>query len=213
MLENRDLIERIEKFGLEPYKVGEEITVGSQHLVMRYGYEKVIKLPRNSLRTHITGRFNASAVRHHIDLIDKYFTQFYVDTEVLSTTDGNDYLIIQDYLSDGEYFGKSNFHLVKDQFSELLKINKNLMKNEGKSLDFFGFHGLMMTTSSFLTGKAKNYLMSNLFLDSPHSNPRLLIMDTNLSELKRDHDDGYMRVVLDSLMNKVSYNYIGKLTI
>lgn len=204
MLKRRDLIEKIEDFGLVLSEVGEEIKVGSQHHVFRYGEDRVIKIPRDTFRTHLTGRFSPSTVRRHIDLVNQYFPDFKVDTDVMSDKNGDDYIIVQQYVPGEDYLSRVNIKNVAAQFDELLKINETLVEKEKKSVDMFGFHGFEVTLGSLITGKPEVGILSNLMLMKTSDGQKLKIIDTNLSDLMKDSSNTYLRVGLDRFSAYIS---------
>lgn len=208
MLKRADLVKRIEEFGLNSGAVGDLITVGSQHYVMRYQDDKVIKLPRKSFRTHVTGRYTPSLVRNHINIINRHLRDYTVKTEVISDSKDREYVILQEFIKGGRYLSSSNIESVVKQFAQLLLLNETIMREEKKCIDFFGLHGIVTSLGNGALGRSPNWIMSNIMLRVEDSMPKIFLVDTNLSLIAADPKNTRLRAFADKIMSNLSMNLI-----
>jgi hypothetical protein len=126
---------------VNPVPLGE----GLNHIVFSYaspdGRQRVVKIPRESTQGMMVGGHTDE--RENIDLVQKYFPQYAVPTEILTDQNTGAYVITQDVVKGTPITNKSRTKEIDMQLKDIMKANGKLMKETGHSMDFVGVPGFL----------------------------------------------------------------------
>lgn len=186
---------------VNPIPIGQGFT----HIVFSYlpegEHPKVIKIPRV-----ISNSFMSTGYRddkQNIDLVKKYFGAYAVPTEVRLDNKTGKYLYVQNAVN-----GKPVTHLtetqsVRSQLTDLARLNREMMRQTGHSLDFIGvpgFFSLMRHQIRHLFSKKSAFEVSNIFIDDTG---KLKIIDDGLLRFKDVPFQQGMTSNIGFLLNRV----------
>lgn len=163
---------------VNPVPIGQGFT----HIVFSYLPDgerpKVIKIPRAASNNLMTQGFEED--KENTELVKKYFGEYSVLTELRKDPETGKYLYIQDQVN-----GKPVTHLnetqsVRTQLADLARLNREMMRQTGHSLDFIGVPGgfslLRHQVRHLFTAKSE-FEVSNILIDE---NGKLKIIDDTL---------------------------------
>jgi hypothetical protein len=159
---------------------------GFTHVVFSYQPEgsepKVIKIPRASTNSFMSTGYHDDL--ENISLVKKYFGEYAVPTELRLDTKTGKYLYVQN-----EVKGKPVNHLtetqsVRSQLTDMARLNREMMRQTGQSLDFLGvpgFFSLMRHHIRHIFTAASEFEISNVLVDE---SGKLKIIDDGLLRLR-----------------------------
>lgn len=155
---------------------------GFTHIVFSYHPEgqppKVIKIPREASNPFMSTGFASD--KENIDLVKKYFGPYAVPTELRRDPTTGKYLYVQD-----EVKGKPVTHLtetqsVRTQLADMARLNREMMRQTGNSLDFLGvpgFFSLIRHNIWHFISARSTFEVSNVLIDEQG---KLRIIDDGL---------------------------------
>lgn len=201
-MEREDALDYIAHFDLDPALLGDVISAGRQHTIFRYGDTQVLKLPNKSLYMKIYGAFTYEIVHRDVELLRRYTPHYLPPTDVLhSNHDADDYVVVQQYFPDARFVTGKEFARVRDQFAEIAAANREIIEAHDLSIDFFGNQSFRTSLIAALTRRNEQALLNNIVMvEGDAGQPRLWIMDVNLSELRLGFraDDSLPRWLIDN---------------
>ncbi len=168
----------------QPDLVGSFIAVGGEHLVFRYGDDKVIKFPFGP--RYLLGPFQyCRNINLYLKMLNKYFLDFLPKKEILFYKKFNFfpyYVVIENFI-DGRHLTVSDLldRNVRKEFLKILKQNDLMFEKDGYSIDFFGIWNLI--------GLRKK-VFSNLVLESKTN--KIFVLDTGIWRVEHKKDCNIM---------------------
>lgn len=174
------------------------ISYGRQHTIYRLTKRYVIKIPRTKL---LEPQLPLAQITEDLDLLNRYFHEFMLKTEVFPDARYG-YVIIQEYIPHLRNLGYTTLDTVRNQFEQLIALNRTMRDASNVSLDYFGHLGLLKTLKGIVTRNTQLFCLSNIAVDLKTN--RIVILDTNLSLLTPVRKNRWM--VLQYLVDIVSYN-------
>jgi hypothetical protein len=150
-------------------KIGKLISAGSEHIILEYGDDKVIKF---SIVNYLIGRKNGlDRATHELHLCKKYFGKYILETEILISKNHRFVVEIQPKI-------KQRFLTINDmqnpsirvQFLDIIQKYQDLVTKENIEFDFTGQAGLFKQR------------LSNIFIID---NNKLKIIDATLLNVAR----------------------------
>ncbi len=163
---------------VNPTPVGEGLT----NVVFQYqapeGTEKVIKVARQMRKGFMSTGYEQDA--GNIALVKKYFGAYSVPTEIRRDETSGRYLIVQDVVKGKTITNKLETQSVRSQLTDMARLNREMMRQTGHSLDFIGVPGFLTWLRHQYRGiltKTSVFELSNILEDS---NGDLKIIDEGL---------------------------------
>ncbi|OGK13817.1 hypothetical protein A3H80_01180 [Candidatus Roizmanbacteria bacterium RIFCSPLOWO2_02_FULL_37_19] len=186
----RKLLEAFPYF--DPTHIGDLVSRGGQHTVVRYGSDMVLKLP-NGLPFAIK---TPQAAQRNVALLQQYFPDYMMPTEVYQVD--STYCLVQEYLRVYEPLTSRVLPEVKDQFHDMLDSNGQLITDTGFSLEPVGGEGFWRTAVSRLRGDhPTDLVLANIVVDRrTPGEPHLLIPDIGLYTLEAHDGRNYQALSL-----------------
>lgn len=173
---------------LDPALVGEKIARGYVSKVYKYALpnsdkEWVVKLRSRLLRLQ---KIDVQKQEVSIELMQKYFGNFFPKTELRKNGKADIYCILMEYIH-GEEVTRENIEKegVREQIEEILEANRKLMKDYGTTVDFIGGKG-------FVAGiRSKPLSIANLLIEKKDDGKnKVWIVDNDLFQYqKRENQD------------------------
>jgi hypothetical protein len=187
MLERDEALAYLSSFELDPTLLGRRISAGRQHTIFLYDDQYVLKLPNHSLYMSVYGAFTHAIVQRDVDVLNRYLPEHIPRTTVLrSTCDADDYAVLQDYLPTARFLSGADYDAyptIREQFARIATVNRQLNDDHRLSLDFFGNQSFRQSLLAAALKQRRRALLNNLLIvEQPQ--PRILITDVNLSELR-----------------------------
>jgi hypothetical protein len=174
-------------FDLDPADIGDLLAAGKQHDTFRYQDRWVIKVPQPSLYMQVYGVLRYQDILRDVQLLQEYLAPYTPETHVLRAKQGDDYVIVQEYLQGATYITAPHMPALRDDFQRILAANRAMVGAHKLSIDFFGNKGLRQSIRAVLTGRRDQALINNLLRvatpDGPATAPPIKIVDVNLSGL------------------------------
>lgn len=164
---------------LDPRLVGKKIARGGHHDVYEYDKDKVLKIPHRPFRFLYSDKH---ALLKDLALIQKYFPDLLVNTEIVESVKKKRHVILQTRVKDFEFLTKKNSVLVYEQLQDVVKRNRILHAKERMSLDFLGGQGYVSYLSS-LFFRDSNPHFSNMVVMKEGKKHSIRLVDTELLRL------------------------------
>ncbi|HEX2908455.1 MAG TPA: hypothetical protein VHO69_16405 [Phototrophicaceae bacterium] len=174
--------EYLRHFDLNAEDVGEVVSEGTQHYTCRYRTDQVIKIPKDSIYMRTYRPLHQQALVRDLDILNARLQPYLLPTQIHCSERG--YVIIQDFLQGAENITTTNFEAVKADFQQIAKINREIVRDYGLSLDYFGSIGFRQTILASLLRDKRRALMTNLLAVQEEGRYTIKIVDVNLSELR-----------------------------
>lgn len=169
---------------VNPIPLGEGLT----NVVFSYaapdGSQKVIKIARRARKGFM------SAGLHHdeenIALVKKFFGSYAVPTELRRDQATGKYIMLQDAIVGTPVTNKTESASVRAQLVDLARLNREMMRQTGFSMDFIGVPGMFTwfrhQFRQIITRKSE-FQLSNIFMDQSGN---LKIIDEGLLRFGKD---------------------------
>ncbi len=164
---------------IETTKIGERLGGGMEHTVYGYGIDQVLKIPRR-LGHHL---HSPERKIEDFSTIKKYFPKNTIESEIITSQDSLNYLLLQRRLHNFENITSRNIHEVQEQLLKLVKINQGLVKEEQICLDFLGKEGIEKCALSLVKGSNTAPEISNIVIERKNGGAELVIQDLALLKL------------------------------
>jgi hypothetical protein len=174
----------ITHFDLKPDLIGEVVGKGKQHTIYRYGDKHILKIPRRSLYMRTYGALEYEILQRDLGILRTFAGAFVPQTEVLAADDGEDYIVIQEWLRGAQFVNQANFAHVREQFLQIVEANRQIVAQHHLSLDYLGYLGFQRSIFASLLRRKSLALMTNLLVIQTDAGYGLRIVDINLSELR-----------------------------
>lgn len=149
-----------------------------------YGYtvpgepKKVIKVPKiDAIGLMHEGLADEA---ENIRLVQKFFGTYAVPTIIKPAPDGKNYVIVQDFVEGKPVTSHTESTAIRAQISDIIRLNREMMRQVGRSLDFIGMDGakgwFFHQVGKFFN-KESEFAITNLIEDA-QGNIRLIDCDT-----------------------------------
>lgn len=167
---------------VNPVPMGEGLT----NVVFAYqapdGSSKVVKIAREMRKGFMSAGYEHDA--DNIALVRKYFGAYAVPTEIRKDPASPKYLILQDAIAGKPVTNKLESQSIRAQLTDLARLNREMMRQTGHSLDFIGVPGFLTWLRhqfrQIITRKSEFHL-SNIHVDQ---HGKLKIIDEGLLRFK-----------------------------
>jgi hypothetical protein len=163
---------------VNPVPIGEGLT----NVVFAYqppeSPKKVIKIARQMRKGFMSTGYDQD--RDNIALVRKYFGAYAVPTEIRINPETKQYLIVQDAVTGKAVTNRTESAHVRAQLVDIARLNREMMRQTGHSLDIIGVPGFLTWLrhhfTRIVTGKGE-FQLSNI-LEQPDG--KLKIIDEGL---------------------------------
>ncbi len=129
---------------IDKEKIGRVLAIGGENIIRAYGKDKVIKTPFGLRYLLNRKKYINSIKESHLEL-KEYFKDYLLPTEIVFSSDGRSYSMIQSRLKNRKLtpklIRKNDF--VKKQFSNMISCNNKMIRDIGVSWDFYGTLGFV----------------------------------------------------------------------
>lgn len=163
---------------VNPTPMGEGLT----HVVFAYqapdGTDKVIKMPREVRKGFMSTGYKDDA--ENIALVHKFFGGYAVPTEIRQDPKTGKYLFVQDAVKGKAITNNLETQSIRAQLVDLARLNREMMRQTGHSLDFIGVPGFLTWLRHQFRGiltKKSSFDLSNILIDE---SGKLKIIDDGL---------------------------------
>lgn len=187
---NTNYLSLIEKCGLDPYKAGDVVGYGGQHIVYDYGKDKVLKVPRFTFTHRLFGIHCGMQVFEEGQLLQAFFPNYTLETQVHFSEQPDIYCIVQEKIQGFTFPSPQNIAKVAKELMTMHSINERLFQEHRVSLDWFGKQGFALSALDTVRSSKISLTLCNIVIDSFS---HLKIMDTNLYDLREKHSPMYQR--------------------
>jgi len=151
---------------VNPIPLGEGLT----NVVFSYaspdGSNKVIKIARQARKGFMSAGIHHDA--ENIALVKKFFGAYAVPTELRQDPATGKYLMLQDAIVGTPVTNKTESASVRAQLVDLARLNREMMRQTGYSMDFIGVPGMFTwfrhQFRQIITRKSE-FQLSNIFMD------------------------------------------------
>ena len=151
---------------VNPIPLGEGLT----NVVFSYaspdGSQKVIKIARQARKGFMSAGYHHDA--ENIALVKKFFGSYAVPTELRQDQATGKYLMLQDAITGTPVTNKTESASVRAQLVDLARLNREMMRQTGYSMDFIGVPGMFTwfrhQFRQIITRKSE-FQLSNIFMD------------------------------------------------
>ncbi len=163
--------EYFQNCGVDPERVNPKpIGEGLTNVVFAYmspeGTQKVIKVARQMRKGFMSTGYGQDA--ENIALVRKYFGSYAVPTEIHQDPKTGRYLIIQDAVQGKAITNKEESPAIRAQLVDLARLNREMMRQVGYSMDFIGVPGFLTWLRHQYRGlmtRSSTFELSNLLVD------------------------------------------------
>lgn len=163
---------------VNPVPLGEGLT----NVVFAYkapdGSDKVVKIAREMRKGFMSQGYSHDS--ENIALVRKYFGEYAVPTEIKQDAASGKYLILQDIIKGKPLTSNLETDSVRAQLVDLARLNREMMRQTGHSLDFIGVPGFLTWLrhqfTAIITRKSQ-FHVSNIHIDEQG---KLKIIDETL---------------------------------
>ncbi len=132
----------------KPYNkelIGKILSVGGEHMVFYYDTDKVIKFPIGPRYLISPGR-HCENLKRYDRIINNYFSEFLIEKDIVFFKRRGimpSYVIVERYVK-GRHLRYDDLYSdrIREKFFYLLNRNREMVKNEGMSLDILGIWNL-----------------------------------------------------------------------
>lgn len=178
----------LEHCGIDPKRVNPTpLGQGLTHIVFAYyppeGDMKVVKIPRNTSVGFMSTGYHEDL--DNVQLVQKYFGEHSVPTDIrLDTTTGR-YLYVQDAVKGKSVTSLTESQNIRTQIADLARMNREMMRQKNVAMDFLGVPGfLTLLRHQFwsIISKKSHFELSNIMEDQ---NGKLKLIDVGL--IRFDH--------------------------
>lgn len=179
--------EFLNRCGIDPAHVNPKpIGEGFTHVVFDYrppGSErKVVKIPRTASQGLMSSGYEEES--ENIGLIQKYFGEYAARTDVRKDPETVRYVTVQEAIEGTPVKSSTETQMVRTQLADIMRLNREMMRQTGHSLDFIGVPGglswLRHSIRSIFTQKS-DFDVSNILIDG---NGKLKIVDFDVIRFK-----------------------------
>lgn len=151
---------------VNPIPLGEGLT----NVVFAYtapeSKKRVVKIARQVRKGFMSAGFHHDA--ENIQLVKKYFGKYAVPTELKSDSVTGKYVIVQDAIHGKPVTNKLETQSIRSQLTDLARLNREMMRQTGHSLDFIGVPGMLTwfrhQIRQIITRKSE-FQLSNIHID------------------------------------------------
>ncbi len=167
---------------VNPTPLGEGLTNVVFSYIAPDGSPKVIKMARQMRKGFMSTGYEQDA--ENIALVKKYFGEYAVPTEIHKDPDTNNYLIVQDAIEGKAITNKIETQGIRSQLADMARLNREMMRQTGHSLDFIGVPGFLTWLRHQYRGiltKKSEFEISNILIDKEG---KLKIIDEGLLRFK-----------------------------
>lgn len=167
---------------VNPTPLGEGLTNVVFSYIAPDGSPKVIKMARQMRKGFMSTGYEQDA--ENIALVKKYFGEYAVPTEIHKDPTTNNYLIVQDAIEGKAITNKIETQGVRSQLADMARLNREMMRQTGHSLDFIGVPGFLTWLRHQYRGiltKKSEFEISNILIDKEG---KLKIIDEGLLRFK-----------------------------
>ncbi len=152
---------------VNPIPLGEGLT----NVVFSYaspdGSQKVVKIARQVRKGFMSAGYHQDT--ENIALVKKFFGSYAVPTELRQDQTTGKYLMVQDAIAGRPVTNKVESASIRAQLVDLARLNREMMRQTGHSLDFIGVPGgftwLRHQFMQIITKKSE-FQLSNIHVDS-----------------------------------------------
>lgn len=151
---------------VNPIPMGEGLT----NVVFSYaapdGSQKVIKIARQARKGFMSAGYDHDA--ENIALVKKFFGSYAVPTELRQDQATGKYVMLQDAIVGKPVTNKTESASVRAQLADMARLNREMMRQTGHSMDFIGVPGMFTwLRHQFLQiiTKKSEFQLSNIFAD------------------------------------------------
>lgn len=167
---------------VNPKPMGEGLT----HIVFDYrpftGERKVVKIPRAVSKGLMSSGFEEE--RENVAIIQKYFGEYAATTEVRQDPKTKKYLTVQEAIVGETVKSSTETQMVRTQLADIMRLNREMMRQTGHSLDIIGLVGgmswLRHSVRSIFTQKS-DFDVSNILIQK---DGKLKIIDFDVIRFK-----------------------------
>ncbi len=125
--------------------VGRKIAAAGEHIVYKYGEDKIIKFPHGPIY-YANPEEAYDKIDNEFRLANRYFKKFLVPTRLLTYEENGrkKYCVIQDFIESRPLVPEDMQNEdLKLQFKEIMEANNRMYLNSRYTLEFFGLKGLI----------------------------------------------------------------------
>lgn len=126
--------------GIDIKKIGKRLSFGFLDNVYEYDKNRVIKIPK---KLGLIIRSDGKSIKNSMEFAKKYYSKYLLESEVLTDSKNNNHVIIQERLENYKHLSWDNSKTVYKKVIELLQLNKEVGKKEGKTIDLWGVAGVL----------------------------------------------------------------------
>lgn len=168
---------------VNPTPLGEGLTNVVFAYIAPDGTNKVVKLAREARKGFMSTGFEQDS--QNIALVKKFFGEYAVPTEIHQDPKTGKYLIVQDAIVGKAVTNKLENQSVRSQLVDMARMNREMMRQTGYSMDFIGVPGMLTwfrhQFRQIVTNKSE-FEISNILIDKEG---KLKIIDEGLLRLKK----------------------------
>lgn len=168
---------------VNPTPLGEGLTNVVFAYIAPDGSNKVVKLAREARKGFMSTGYEQDA--QNIALVKKFFGEYAVPTEIHRDPETGKYLIVQDAVDGKAVTNKLETQSVRSQLVDMARLNREMMRQTGFSMDFIGVPGMLTWLRhqfrQIITNKSE-FEISNILIDKEG---KLKIIDEGLLRLKK----------------------------
>lgn len=168
---------------VNPTPLGEGLTNVVFAYIAPDGSNKVVKLAREARKGFMSTGYEQDA--QNIALVKKFFGEYAVPTEIHRDPETGKYLIVQDAIEGKAVTNKLETQSVRSQLVDMARLNREMMRQTGYSMDFIGVPGMLTwfrhQFRQIVTNKSE-FEISNILIDKEG---KLKIIDEGLLRLKK----------------------------
>ncbi|MFZ5535007.1 MAG: hypothetical protein ACOY3M_02525 [Patescibacteria group bacterium] len=167
---------------VNPTPLGEGLTNVVFSYIAPDGSPKVIKMARQMRKGFMSTGYDQDT--ENIALVKKYFGEYAVPTEIHKDPESERYLIVQDAIEGKAITNKIETQGVRSQLADMARLNREMMRQTGHSLDFIGVPGFLTWLRHQYRGiltKKSEFEISNILVDNEG---KLKIIDEGLLRFK-----------------------------
>lgn len=169
--------------------VGDLIGEGAGRRVYAYNgvadQEQVLKVPKYG----VLRPTSPDHIQRKIDLLTTFFPNHFLGCRLMTNNNRTRYCLLQPRLRHFEYLTSSVIEKCNGEFGHLVSINRDLIRNQGLSLDFLGSEGIFSCLSLEREREGLSVaVMTNVVLDETQpQGRRLKILDIGIYRLDYRH--------------------------
>lgn len=168
---------------VNPTPLGEGLTNVVFAYIAPDGSNKVVKLAREARKGFMSTGYEQDA--QNIALVKKFFGEYAVPTEIHRDPETGKYLIVQDAVEGKAVTNKLETQSVRSQLVDMARLNREMMRQTGYSMDFIGVPGMLTwfrhQFRRIVTNKSE-FELSNILIDKEG---KLKIIDEGLLRLRK----------------------------